>query len=360
MKGKRFLFAAAALLFSLLLPDLANAAPLKQAGLEIDRLAASAVPGSLFVSIKFNTTAGVSKVALCFATGFTVSAGTPTVSTASLPNTPSTTALPGTLTAASASGTSTACPTGAGSVVVSGVGAVNNTTLYGFYVTTPNVTNPSSANQYNNYVSSLNGSSTPIDTTTTPTYITSSTGDQVTVTAAVAPSFSFSLSSTADDFSSTPADPNTTVDSNGVTMSVGTNSPLGYTAYVKSQNGQLQSSAHPGTPITTGTYNAAADTITHPTSTLYGFIPTTGAPATTATGSLVYDDEYSDGAGGYITAANKAGSFNTTNYASFVSRQGGYTSGDSITLKERVAVNSAIQASNDYSDVLTIVAAGNF
>jgi len=359
MKNKRFLFVAASLLFSLLLPAFANAASLKQAGLEIDRLAASATPGSLFVSIKFNTTAGVSKVALCFDTGFTVSSGTPTVSTTNLPNTPSTVALPGTLTAASASGTSASCPTGAGSVIVSGVGVVNNTSLYGFYVTTPNLTNPSSAAQYNNYVSSLNGSSTPIDTTTTPTYITTSTGDQVTVTASVAPSFSFSLSANSDSTASA-ADPNTSRDTSGVTMSVGTNSPLGYTAYVKSQNGQLQSTLHSGTPIVTGTYDGTADTITHPTTTLYGFIPTTGTPATTATGSLVYDGEYSDGSGGPISAANKAGSFNATSYSSFVSRQGGYTSGDSITLKERVAVDSSIQAANDYSDVLTIVAAGNY
>jgi hypothetical protein len=360
MRNKRFLIAAAALLFSVSLPGIVGAASLNQAGLEIDRLAVSTTPGSLFVSIKFNTTAGVSKVALCFATGFTVAAGSPTVSTASLPNTPSTTALPtsSSLTAASASGTSTACPTGAGSIVVSNVGTVNNTSLYGFYVTTPNITNPSSAGQYNNYVSSLNGSSSPLDTTTTPTYITTAGGDQVTVTASVAPNFSFSLSSTVDN-AATPADPTTSQDTTGVTMQVATNSPLGYTAYVKSGQSFL-SSTNTSTHITTGTFNGVADTITHPTTVNYGFIPSTGTPATTATGTLVYDGEFSDGAGGYITAGNKSGSFNGTNFASFVSRQGGYTSGDSITLKERVSVDSSIGYANNYTDTLTIVAAGNF
>lgn len=361
MRNKRFLLTAAALLFSLLLPDIASATSLNQAGLEIDRLAASATPGSVFVSIKFNTTAGVSKVALCFATGFTVAGGTPTVSTANLPNTPSTIALPSSssLSAVSASGTSTACPTGAGSIVISNVGTVTNTQLYGFYVTSPGLTNPSTASaQYNNYVSSLTSGSVPIDTTITPTYITTTTGDQVTVTASVAPNFSFSLSSNADS-TTTPADPTTSRDTTGVTMSVATNSPLGYTAYVKSAQGYLSSSST-STHINTGTFNGAADTITHPTTINYGFVPTTGTPATTATGTIVYDGEFSDGAGGPIVAANKSGSFNGTSFASFVSRQGGYTSGDSITLKERVSVDSSIGYANNYTDTLTIVAAGNF
>lgn len=359
MKNKRFLIVAASLLLSLFLPDLASASSLNQASLELDRLSASASPASLFVTVKFNTTAGVSKVALCFATGFTVSSGSPTVSTANRPNTPATTALPtsSSFTAASASGTGTACPTGAGSIVVSNVGTVNNTTLYGFYVTSPNLTNPSSAGQYNNYVSSLNSSSSPIDSTTTPTYITSSGGDQVSVTASVAPNFSFSLSGTSDS-TTTAADPQTTQDTSGVTMSVATNSPLGYTAYVKSGQGYL-SSTNTSTHITTGTFDGTADTITHPTTVDYGFIPSTGTPCSTCTGALTYDGEYSDGAGGYITAANKAGSFNSTNFASFVSRSG-YTDNDQITLKERVAVNAAIGYANNYTDTLTIVAAGNY
>lgn len=359
MKSKRFLIVAATMLLSLLLPDIASASQLNQASLEIDRLSVSAAPASLFVTVKFNTTAGVSKVALCFATGFTLTSGSPTISTANRPNTPSTTALPtsSSFSAASASGTSTACPTGAGSIVVSNVGTVNNTTLYGFYVTSPNLTNPGTAGQYNNYVSSLNGSSTPIDTTTTPTYITSSGGDQVTVTASVAPNFSFSLSSTSDQ-TTTAADSATTQDTSGVTMSVATNSPLGYTAYVKSGQGFL-SSTNTSTHITTGTFDGTADTITHPTSVMYGFIPSTGTPCATCTGALTYDGEYSDGAGGYISAANKAGSFNGTSFASFVSRSG-YTDNDQVTLKERIAVNSVIGYANNYTDTLTIVAAGNF
>ncbi|HWB38985.1 MAG TPA: hypothetical protein VG604_01970 [Candidatus Saccharimonadales bacterium] len=360
MKNKRFLFAAAALMLSLLLPDIANAAALKQASLEIDRLAASAAPASLFVTVKFNTTAGVSKVALCFATGFTVNgSATPAVSTANRPNTPATTALPtsGSFTATMVTGSSTDCPSGAGGIVVGNVGSVNATTLYGFYVTAPGITNPSSANQYNNYVSSVDGSDVPIDTTSTPTYITTSTGDQVTVTASVAPTFNFSLSSTTDQTTS-PADPNTPQDTAGVNMQVGTNSPLGYTAYVKSGQGYL-SSPETSTHITTGTFDGTADTITTPTSILYGFIPSTGAPASQATGALTYDGEYSDGAGSYITSSTAAGAFNGTNFASFVSRAG-YTSGDNITLKERIAVDSSIGYANDYTDTLTIVAAGNY
>ena len=46
-------------------------------------------------------------------------------------------------------------------------------------------------------------------------------------------------------------------------------------------------------------------------------------------------------------------------FASFVSRAG-YTNLDTINLKERVAVTNTVAYANDYSDTLTIVAAGNY
>ena len=141
-------------------------------------------------------------------------------------------------------------------------------------------------------------------------------------------------------------------------MTVGTNSPLGYTAYVKSANGSLTSATSPGTPIATGTFNGSPDSLSNGTNK-YGFAPTTGTACSTSTGSLTNDTEYSAGAGAPISSGSSAGSFNSTNFASFVSRNG-YTNADAITLRERVTVANTTGYANDYTDTLTIVAAGNY
>jgi hypothetical protein len=188
-------------------------------------------------------------------------------------------------------------------------------------------------------------------------YITTgSNSDQITVNASVAANFSFSLSANTDTVPK--VDPTTIQTSTGVNMTVSTNSALGYTAYVKSANAQLTSTASPGTPIVNGTFNGAPDTVAAGT-TKYGFVPTTGTACSTCSGTLAYDTEYSPGAGAPISLGTQAGAFNSTNFASFVSRTS-YTNADVINLKERVAVSNTIAAANDYTDTLTIVAAGNF
>jgi hypothetical protein len=238
--------------------------------------------------------------------------------------------------------------------VVSGLtsASLNNTTLYGFFIPAGSITNPAAAGQYSLTVSSENAGSTPIDTTTASVFIfgTSSNQDQVAVNESVAPNFTFSLSANSDTVPK--ADPTSIQTSPGVTMTVGTNSPLGYTAYVKSANDSLTSATNPGTPITTGTFDGSPDTVTAGT-TDYGFVPSTGTACSSCTGSLTYDGEYA------VADGTHAGSYNSTNFASFVSRNG-YTNADQVTLKERVAVATTIGYANDYTDTLTIVAAGNF
>ncbi len=348
MKNKRSLFIAAALLLSLLLPDIASAATLTQAGVRLGRLGtSSATNNDLLVTFKLNTTpTSVAKITITFPVGFTIATGTPTVGTTGFPATPaSITAPPGSLTAASTAGSRT--------IVVSGLtsASLTSSTLYGFTIPTGTITNPASTGQYNVTVESDTAGGSPIDTTTTPVFITTGAAtDQVVVSASVAPSFSFSLSANADTVPS--VDPSTIQTSPGVTMNVGTNSPLGYTAYVKSANAALTSAISPGTPISNGTFNASPDTFTAG-STKYGFVPSTGTACTTCTGSLTYDAEYAGLTG------STAGSFNGTNFASFVSRSG-YTNNDQISLKERVTVANTVGYANDYTDTLTVVAAGNF
>lgn len=368
LKNRRYLLTAAALVVFLVLPTLnAGATQLTQAGVRLSRMSQSASSPDLYVTFKLNTTpTSVAKVSICFpatksdgtGSGFTVTAVTPTVSTANPPNTPSGTAVPPNagLTASATVATAGLCavgPTWAGAITVSGFtsASLNSTSLYEMTITGTGLTNPSASAQYNTAVNSLTSTPTVIDTTVTPTFVTNATADQVTVTGAVAPNFSFSLSANTDTI---PAvDPSSIQTSTGnVFMTVATNSPLGYTAYVKSQNAQLQSSVHPGTPITTGTFDGSPDVVTAGT-TKYGFVPSTGTACSTCSGVPVYDGEFT------VADGTHAGSFNSTNFASFVSHAG-YTNGDQIYLRERDAVNAAIANANDYSDVLTIVAAGNY
>lgn len=348
---KRFNIALIVIVLAIaaVIPAYAGAAQLTQAGVRLGRLGINAATNNdLLVTFKLNTTpTTVGRITVTFPAGFTVATGTPAVGTTGFPATPATiTAPPGALTAASTAGTRT--------IVVSGLtsASLNNTTLYGFTIPTGIVTNPATAGQYNVTVESDTAAGVLIDLTTTPVYIygAAANQDQVVVSASVAANFSFSLSANADTVPK--VDPTTIQTSTGVNMTVGTNSPLGYTAYVKSANGALTSATSPATPISTGTFNAAPDTMTAGT-TRYGFVPSTGTACTTCTGTLTYDAEYN------VTLGTQAGSFNGTNFASFVSRNG-YTNADQILLRLRDTVANTVGYANDYTDTLTIVAAGNY
>lgn len=333
---------------STLLPAFVNAATLNQAGVRLGRLGISASTGNdVLVTVKFNTTpTSVGKVRLTFPSGFTIATGTPAPAVTGFPSTPSITALPGTLTSVATAGSR--------DIVVSGItsASLNNSTLYGFVIPSGTVTNPGTAGQYSITVESQTSGGSSIDSTTVSAYIygAGSNADQVSVNASVAANFSFSLSSNSDTI---PQVDSTTIQTSpGISMVVGTNSPLGYTAFVKSSNGQLSSATNPGTPIVTGAFNGSADTLTAG-ATKYTFVPSTGTACSTCTGSLAYDGEYS------VADGTHGGSFNGTSFASFASRNG-YTNADTLTLKERISVANTVASASDYADILTIVAAGNF
>ena len=347
VKNKRFLVIASVLLLSFLMPAVASASQLSQAGVRFGRLGTSASTGNdLLVTFKLNTTpTSVAKITVTLPVGFTVANGTPAVGTSGFPNTPaSITAPPGSLTAVSTAASRT--------IVVSGLtsASLNNTTLYGFTIPSGIVTNPASTGEYTLTVESDTSGSVPIDTTYVSTYFTGSNQDQIVESASVAPNFSFNLSANTD---TVPKVDSTTIQTSaGVTMTVGTNSPLGYTAYVKSANAALTSATNPTTPITTGTFDATPDALAAGT-TNYGFVPSTGAACSTCTGSLSYDAEY------VISDGTHAGAFNGSNFASFVSRNG-FTNADQVVLKVRDTVANTVGYANDYTDTLTIVAAGNY
>jgi hypothetical protein len=351
LKRKRFLVPVLLLVFSLLAPAFVNAAQLSQAAVRLDRLGISDT-GGMGVSFKLPNSVGAGgKIQVCFPPAFTITAGALTASTATLPNTPAVTPMPATLTATGAA-SGGAC--GGGTITITSSGTMSTGTLYGVAVTGTPIQNPSSGGtSYSLTVTSQNSGGTNFDSTTLTEFITStSTGDQVGVTASVAATFSFNLGATADTI--TGIDDTAIKTSGGVIMTVSTNAPLGYTAYVRSSGGNLHSPTSGGT-IPTGTFDGTPDALTAGGATSeYGFVPTNSLVCNTSCGgTLTYDPEYN------IVDGSHAGAFNTTNFASFVSRSG-YTVSDAIKLQERVAINKSIPPASDYGDTLTIVAAGNF
>ena len=355
------LFTTLVLLLSGGLPAFASAAQLTQAGVRLGRLGINSGSGGagdnndLLVTFKLNTApTTVAKIDIVLPAGFVVTTGTPTVSTSNFPATPSgITVPPGALTAAATSGSK--------DILVSGFTAASMTssTLYGFTIPAGSITNPAAAGQQAITVCSETAAGTAacasntVDTTTVYTYIygASANGDQVTVNASVASNFSFALSANTDTIPK--LDITAPQTSAGITMTVSTNSPLGYTSFVKSKNGALTSVSASGTPITSGAFNATPDVLTGGTSD-YTFVPSTAANGATNSGSIAYDAEYN------IADGTHGGAFNgTNNFASFQSRSG-FSSGDQISLQERATVANTVAAANDYTDTLTIVAAGNF
>jgi hypothetical protein len=350
IKNKKALFVAVALVATLITPDLASATALKQAGVRLGRLGISATANNdALVTFKLNNTpTSVRKIRVVFPASFTLTTGAVTVTVGSFPNTPaSITSFPGTLTATSSNTTHDV-------IVTTTSSTLDATSLYGFYIPTGVITNPATAGQYVGSVDSQDTGGSQVDTTPVAMYIygASANQDQVTVTASVSPTFTFALGANADTVP--PADTSAPVTSPGVSLTITTNAPLGYTAYVKSSNAALTSSKA-GSSIATGSFNGTPDSVVAVPSSIYTFVPsTTSACATSCGGSIAYDGEYNG-----ITAST-GGSFNTAGtFASFVSRTG-YTGGDVFSLKERVAVTAAQAAANDYTDTLTVVAAGNY
>jgi len=350
-RNKLSILISAILLLSFFAPDFASAA-LNPAEVRLGRLGISAATNNdMLVVFKLNTApTTVAKIVVTIPSGFTTTAGTPTPAVTGFPLTPaSITAPPGALTSAV---TSAGAGLG-GTVTVSGLtsASLTSSTLYGFIIPTGSITNPSSAGQYNITVASQTAGSVTVDSSTVPVYIygASANLDQVVVTGSVAPNFSFSLSANTDTIPQVSS--STIVTSTGVNMVVGTNSPLGYTAYVASKNNSLTSATNPGTPIPTGTFGSPTAMVAGTSD--YGFVPSTGTACSSCTGSIAYDTNYN-------VTASQSGSFNGANkLASFESRNG-YTNADTILLRERVAVANTVGYASDYTDTLTIAAAGNF
>ena len=196
------------------------------------------------------------------------------------------------------------------------------------------------------------------------------TNDQITVTAVVPPSFQFSLTGNADTFT-TDLSPTAIVSTSGVSASVITNAKGGWVIWAKDSQAGLYSAAANYTIATTGSVDGAPSTLVANGAT-EGYVMDVYKTVDAAGGCVVSEDPEYFGSDTAITwplpsdvhvTNNKGGTLDKNNFQPIASCTGlspATSNGDTITMLERAIIAGGTPAGSDYSDIITVVGAGNF
>ena len=305
------------------------AASLTRTMVRYDRLKA-ATATNVYVKFVPATVTSVNTVKVIFGTA-TVGAGA-SVTVTNLET--GATALPGTLTATSV---------GTSEVDIGGISALSIGQTYGFNITGGVVTT-GSAGASKDIVSTFASSSLVESSTVANSFVAN---DQIVITANVPPTFTFSVGATADSFttdlSSTAISATT-----GVDVTITTNAAKGWTAWVKSANAALSSVTTAESIGTSGVVNGTPDVCGMGTDCYL----LKAAVKTNGSGALTISPEY------LAVGTTDGGGLSTTfQPVAFATAK---TGGDAITLTARATMIATKAAANDYTDTLTVVAAGNF
>ena len=216
-------------------------------------------------------------------------------------------------------------------------------TLYCFnWTNTAALTTGSSPSTTNSgTVTTYTGGSVQIDT---GTYITDTlTGDQILVSASLAPTFSFVLSANADSLgvltpgtikSSAPAQ----------TVTINTNARNGWILWGKDQYGGLESLSQPSDTIPYTVGNSTLNTLTQGYNTGITFTRVSGTVPTVP---------------GTFTGGTNQGGNLTSSYATLISSTGP-AGGVVVSITNNVNIISTTPAAADYTDTITLVGAGQF
>lgn len=329
---------AAGFLFAF--PQKVQAAQLTQAFVRLSRLSDATTTGGT-VCLKMATTAGTdAKVKVTFPTGFTVNstASNWTVTTTNLPL--SGTAMPGVNTASGVSSQTVTFPI---------TDISSNSTLYCFnFAASSTLTTPSAADDLTGSISVTTSGDAEIDGGNYALSIVSD--DQVVITATVPSTFSFALGTNTQALGTLST--GSVSSGGGVSVTIETNAGNGWIGWVLSANAALNSSSTGDAIATTGTVNDSPSSISAGTEGYVLDANLTTDSATGGTGTVTIDAEYNG------TTTSEGGTLSTT-YTEFATADGP-TDGDIITLVPRVTISSLTQAATDYTDTLTVVAAGHF
>lgn len=329
-------------------PAQADAAAFTQAYLRLDRMKANVATGGT-VCAKPATTATEAKVVVVFPSTYTVNttAANWVVNSNNLPA--GSTFWIG-MTTGVTTATSAASPS---NVVTFPSGDLTVATLYCFNftgVSTLTTAGSAAASQQASIETQTSGS-VAIDHTDIA--LANIADDQIVVTAVVPPTFIFVLSGNTDTFSA-PLDPTVVRSTAGRTVTITTNAKGGWIAWAKDSNQGLLSASASYTILTSGTVNAAPTTLVAGTE---GYVLDTDLTTDAAGGCTVAIDAEYNG-----TTTSAGGTFSAV-YQPIAACTGAVpatANGDVITLIERAAIAGATPAGSDYTDIITVVGAGNF
>lgn len=325
----------------------AEAAGLTEAYVRLDRMKASTFTSGLICAKTPAADTGTEvDVKVVFPADFTVSATTTdwAISTTDLPF--GATIWPGIAQATSGNNST--------KTVIFPSTALSTSTLYCFRWTNSTAalqTGSSGNNKVGTITTEASGSSA-LDTSSYATSII--TDDQIVVNAVVPPLFTFSLAGGNTDTFTTNLSTGVSVTS-GKTFTISTNAANGWVAWIKS------ATANGLTSASTGANVSAAATANDNTPTVLGTnkgyaVNAAFTDSATGTGNVTQGDNWGKEFAGDGTTSG--GTAETTFRP--VAASDGTTDGDTITLKELASISAIQKAATDYTDTLTVVAAGRF
>lgn len=331
--------------FPFLKPNSVEAGTFSSTFIRLDRVKASTATTGLVCATTPSTGSGSEDdVQVVFPTGFTLgTAGNFTVATTNIPS--GATAWPGIGTATNVTSQTVTFPST----------ALSTSTQYCFrWTNSAAVTNPSAGNDKSGSITTR-VSTVAEDTGNYALSIISE--DQISVTATVPLIFSMTLSGTTMPLGTLST--SSTTSSTSRTTTFATNAAAGWIAWISGTNGNSSlgalTSANAGSSISapgSSTDNTPTDLASNTGYVIDADITTDGAGTGTVTQGSNYGAEFNG------TNSTSGGSVSTLLQPYAASN--GTTDGDVITLTARAKITAVQAAATDYSDTLTVVAAGRF
>lgn len=222
---------------------------------------------------------------------------------------------------------------------------VGTTYCFNWNLTTALTTGSAATGNQIGYVETQTAGSATIDKSAVAMQLVGVGADQVTVTGTVNPTFTYSLSATSANFASIA---NSVADvTTPPVVTITTNARNGWVTWVKdANNGTLNSvgtSSNIPTPGAVGS-NYDLATMTGPGAF--------GLGVTTTGGSSAPSIEYSGVTAGHAGALS--------NNFRIAASSTAYATSDAITLRPRAIASTTQAPASDYTDLLTVIAAGQF
>lgn len=321
--------------------------------IRFDRQSATAALSGVVCEKSSVTSGSVTKVILAFPSTFSIAGAASTWSidttAANLPNTSTGDAF--TATAWPSIGGPTVVDTSTKAAIFTSADLTNSSNTYCFHFTAGGgSTVGTTGNDLTGSFVTQTVSGTPVETVSYASSITSGTNsEQISITASVSATFSFALSGGATGqalplgvlSTSTPVTSPYTV-----TSTISTNAHNGFLAWVKGSSNGLYSNTTASAISSPGTCDGTTYDLSPGGNNGYGLVAATG------TNSPTIASEYS-------ANSTSVGHVDGTSFCALASKSG-IQSGTTFTMQARAKPASTQAAANDYTDTLTVVAAGSF